>query len=282
MAAKTAQVRASAAERLARRVKLTGARMFLPSAGPPVFLDPALSGYNDRDGIFPCWEDIRPGFADAVHGVPVIPPLRASGDVDGYRRARRSEWEAWYAEPDTPAGEDEVRRHFTRLQQVNRQFVAGWRRDVELSDGGRSWNVRLGALSGLLEEAPEPGWRIHVPPRVLRAVLDGRASWETALLSMRLRLHEGPGGFDSSLLGLLQAGHRPAQTRTLASLRDNGEMIRRGGVRFGRWCPHAGEDLAYATVTGGVIECPRHHWQWDAATGKCVAGGDVPLAVARA
>jgi len=280
MRAKTREVRVSALERLARKIRLTGARMFLPSAGPAVFLDPALSGYNDRAGVFPWWDDIRPQFVDAVPGVPAIPPLRVSGTVDDYRRERRSEWEAWYAEPDTPASEAEVAEHFTRLQQVNRAFLGGWRRDVALDDGGRSWNVRLGAVP--LEEPPaEPGWRIHVPPRVLRAVLDGRVSWETALLSMRLRLHEGPGGYDSSLMGLLQAGHRPAQTRTLAGLRETGETVVRGGLRFPRWCPHGGEDLAYATVTSGVIECPRHHWQWDTA-GKCVAGGDVPLAVTRA
>ena len=281
MTAKTAEVRVSALERLARKVRATGARMFLPSAGPAVFLDPALAAYNDRAGIFPWWEDVRARFIDAVPGVPVIPPLRVSGTVDDYRRERRREWEAWHDQPDTPATAAEVHAHFGRLQQVNRRFLAGWPRDVTLDAGGRSWNVRLGAVP--LEEDPaEPGWRIHVPPRVLRAILDGRASWETALLSMRARLHEGPGGYDSVLLGLLQAGHRPAQTRTLARLRDDGEEIERDGLVMQRWCPHAGEDLTYATVRDGTVECPRHHWRWDTATGRCTAGGDMPLRVRQA
>ena len=142
--------------------------------------------------------------------------------------------------------------------------------------------MSLGQLAPHLEEAPGPGWRISVPPRVLRAVLDGRATWETALLSMRLRLHEGSSGYDSTLLALLTCGQRPAQTRTLARLRDDREMTEVDGVVMQRWCPHGGEDLTSATVTGGIVECPRHRWRWDAATGRCVAGGDLPLRVGQA
>lgn len=282
MAAKAALVRASAMERLTRRVRATGARAYLPSAGPPVFLDPALAAYNDRDGVFPRWEDVQAEFTAACPDVAVEPPLDGTGDLGGYREARRGEWKAWYAQPDTPATGEEVAAHFAGLQRVNRRFLGGWRRSVALDTGGRSWNVRLGAVAGLLEDAPEPGWRIHTPPRVLRAVLDGEATWETALLSMRARLHEGAGGFDSTLLTLLTAGHRPAQTRTLAALRDTTEEITRDGVVMQRWCPHAGEDLTYATLSRGEVECPRHHWRWDTATGRCTAGGDVPLRVRQA
>lgn len=282
MAAKAAEVRESALERLVRRIRLTGAKAYLPSAGPAVFLDPALAAYNDRDGIFPWWEDMRSGFAYMCPDVRVVAPLAGTGDLGAYREARRSEWEAWYDEPDTLATAGEVDAHFSQLERANRRFLAGWRRNVELDDGGRSWNVRLGHLAGQLEEAPQPGWRIHVPPRVLRAILDGRANWESALLSMRLRLHEGSGGYDSTLLSLLTCGQRPAQTRTLARLRDDSEDIEKGGVVMQRWCPHGGEDLTFAPVAGGVVECPRHHWQWDTTSGRCVAGGDLPLRVRQA
>jgi UDP-MurNAc hydroxylase len=48
-----------------------------------------------------------------------------------------------------------------------------------------------------------------------------------------------------------------------------------------RFCPHAGEDLTYATIYDDVIECPRHHWKWDARTGECLDGGTIPLRVAQ-
>jgi UDP-MurNAc hydroxylase len=57
------------------------------------------------------------------------------------------------------------------------------------------------------------------------------------------------------------------------------ETIERDGFRMQRFCPHAGEDLTYAIVRDGVVECPRHHWKWDARTGKCIEGGKIALRI---
>ena len=62
MAAKAAQVREANLGRVVRRVRLTGAKAYWPSAGPACFLDPALAAYNDRAGIFPLWEDVEREF----------------------------------------------------------------------------------------------------------------------------------------------------------------------------------------------------------------------------
>jgi UDP-MurNAc hydroxylase len=61
--------------------------------------------------------------------------------------------------------------------------------------------------------------------------------------------------------------------------RTSTEMIERDGLRMQRYCPHAGEDLNFASIADGRIECPRHHWVWDAHTGRCVEKGDVDLRV---
>ena len=59
MQAKTDAVRADIAATLVRKVEITGAKAYLPSAGPPCFLDPALERFNDRTTtIFPHWEDV--------------------------------------------------------------------------------------------------------------------------------------------------------------------------------------------------------------------------------
>jgi UDP-MurNAc hydroxylase len=120
---------------------------------------------------------------------------------------------------------------------------------------------------------------LRVPPRILRAVLAGEVGWEEALLSMRLTLHRTPDVFDLTLMSLLRYGNRPAQTMQLVRERENTETIERDGLRMQRWCPHAGEDLTFATVCDGVLECPRHHWKWDVRTGDCLDGGTVPLRV---
>ena len=73
MAQKVASVRASLMETLVLKVQLTGAQTYLPSAGPPCFLDPALAAYNDRAGtIFPTWDDIADEFAAACPSTRVL------------------------------------------------------------------------------------------------------------------------------------------------------------------------------------------------------------------
>ncbi|GAA4862224.1 MBL fold metallo-hydrolase [Kitasatospora terrestris] len=301
MAAKTAAVRADLLDTLARKVKLTGARTYLPSAGPACFLDPELDRFNDRAAtIFPQWEDVADAFAAACPETRVVrtapgdrvdapsPPGSWATDPAGYlaayRERRRSEWQAWHTEPCAPVGADEVAAYFTRLQRLNRPLLADYRTGIRVEADGAAWGLTLGELAERvdLEDPPvDPAYTIRIPPRALRAVLDGRAGWEEALLSMRLGLHRDPDVFDLTLLGLLRYGHRPAQTRQLARERSGrgGETISRDGLRLQRWCPHAGEDLSHAVIADGVVECPRHHWKWSTATGACLEGGALPLHV---
>jgi UDP-MurNAc hydroxylase len=309
MAQKVASVRESMMETLVRKVQLTGARSYLPSAGPACFLDPALQRFNDRQHtIFPVWDDVSSEFAVACPDTQVV--LMAPGDTTGelrqgisprvvpggakpcpadqyeyltkYRERRRCEWEAYYADPVKPVTADEVEAYFRRLQRWNARFLRDYRKDIRLVADGVHWSVRLGRLAERFvfeEDLVDPDYTLHVPPRVLRAVLDGEAGWEEALLSMRLTLHRTPDVFDLTLMSLLRYGNQPAQTMQLVRERESTETIDRDGLRMQRFCPHAGEDLAYATVRDGVVECPRHHWKWDARTGQCLDGGTVSLRV---
>ncbi len=34
-------------------------------------------------------------------------------------------------------------------------------------------------------------------------------------------------------------------------------------------CPHAGGDLAGGEVTGSMVACPWHHWEFEVTTGVC-------------
>jgi UDP-MurNAc hydroxylase len=310
MAAKTAAVRADLMDSLARKVHLTGARTYLPSAGPACFLDPELDRFNDRRRtIFPHWEDVAADFALACPGTAVVrtapgdrvdalpqpdgretppaPPGRWHTDPAGYladyRERRRDEWQAYHRGEIAEPTAEEVGAHFDRLQRLNRPLLGDYRAGLALEAGGAAWRIALGDLATRIEledDPVDPGYTIRVPPRALRAVLDGRAGWEEALLSMRLALHRDPDVFDVTLLSLLRYGHQPAQTRRLVRERAaTGEWVERDGLRLQRWCPHAGEDLSHALIADGVVECPRHHWKWSTTTGACLAGGSLPLRV---
>jgi UDP-MurNAc hydroxylase len=306
----TARVRGDLFDTLVRKVRMTGARAYLPSAGPACFLDPELAAFNDRaTTIFPHWPDVADDFAAACPAVAVVRPapgdtltglvpgrvpevVRAGAgpgeDLGAYRERRRGEWDAWGDPAAGPVTEAELDAYFARLQSLNRRFLGDWRRDVVIVAGTRRLLVRLGAGAGEIVRPAGPGderragYTLRVPDRVLREIVDGRTGWEEALLSMRITLARDPDVFDLTLMSLLRYGNHPAQTMRMVRERElgrTGETIERCGVRVQRFCPHAGEDLALADIADGVLECPRHHWKWDLATGECVAGGSVPLRV---
>jgi len=309
MAEKVADVRASLIKTLVMKVQLTGARAYLPSAGPACFLDPALDRFNERSStIFPVWDDVSAEFAAACPVVEVLqmapgdrldqkaagtlPRLVAAGTsswpadersyLASYRERRRGEWQAYYASPVLPVTAAEIEEHFRRLQSWNKRFLQDYTKDIRLITDGVHWGIRLGRLAEhfVFEDAPvDADYTLHVPPRVLRAVLDGRTGWEEAMLSMRMTLHRMPDTFDMTLSSLLRYGNHPAQTMQMVRERENTQTIERDGLRMQRFCPHAGEDLTYATICSGVVECPRHHWKWDVRTGQCLDGGTIPLRV---
>lgn len=279
MADKGLDVRKNNLDRLARRVELTGARSYLPSAGPPVFLDPALQKYN-FSMIFPLWDDVSGWFRHKFPQVTIHPFLRDYEPVNEYSKRRYNEWAAWYFVPPVKGVSfNELYNHLNDLTRMNKRFVKSWYKDLLISSDRYTWQVRMGLVKDTLEEAFNPTYFMDVPPLVLRKIIDGEATWETALLSQRITLRRTPDVYDSVLMGLLNFGDRPVQTLTMAKQRAADEFVNRGGYTFQRWCPHAGEDLSCASVADGKIVCPRHEWTWDARTGKCISGGDIPLVV---
>lgn len=310
MQQKTDAVRSDIANTLIRKLEVTDARAYLPSAGPPIFLDPALERFNDRPHtIFPLWDDVAGAFAEACPDVRVIrldagdrieiadapsddpddwPITRCELDppdssLAAYRQRCYEQWREFYELDATPVTTTELQSYFETLQNANRRFLGAFAKDVTITTPDRAWLVRLGAPSDeLVTEVSVPQqtpYSISLPNAVLRAIVDGRTGWEESLLSLRLALTRDPDVFDLVFMSLLRYGNEPTQTRQMIRERENSETIERDGLRLQRWCPHAGEDLTLASIEGGVLECPRHHWKWDVATGRCLEGGDVPLRV---
>lgn len=274
---KESQVRISNLTRLLNRVKLTGTKSYLPSAGPAVFLDPQLEHFNDSL-IYPSWPEVADIFKVAFPDVKVQKAYSSGFSVEEYQRSCFDTWHSWYSEPATPATDAEIHALFRQLGLTNKGLLNGYERSIHLSSGNAYWNIRLGLVAEVLEEAPEPHYSMAVHPRVLRAILDGRATWETALLSNRISLHRHPDEYDLTLMSLLTFGDKPAQTIAMKQLQQGKEDTAKEGYTFQRWCPHAGEDLSTAVICDGVLECPRHNWKWDLSTGECLEG-QLPLRV---
>jgi UDP-MurNAc hydroxylase len=208
---------------------------------------------------------------------------RPADDLAAYSLRRADEWGALYADPDRPISSEEIVSYFATLQRRNRHLLRDFSKTIRLTAASQVWTVRLGELAEDFviegEEPYDPQYSLLMPGRVLRAILDNRTGWEEALLSMRVRLQRNPDVFDSRLIGLLRYGNEPVQTLQMAREAARTETVERDGIRHQRFCPHAGEDLSFATICDGVIECPRHHWKWDLRTGECLEGGNLPLRV---
>jgi UDP-MurNAc hydroxylase len=308
---KVDSVRRDLMDTLVWKVRLTNAKHYIPSAGPACFLDPALMHFNDRDKtIFPIWRDVSNQFTAMCSDVRVLPlqpgdrlrfdvsersamtePAegrrssedRTSEDIDEYSKRRRVEWGEFYRAPERPLAHKELETYFATLHQKNKHLLHDFRKHIRLATGGNIWKVQLGHLAEHFiidsEEPFDPEYSLFMPMRVLQQIIDGREGWEEALLSMRVALHRDPDLFDSRFMGLLRYGHEPVQTLQMVREFYNTETIERDGLRMQRYCPHAGEDLTYALVCGGVVECPRHHWKWDVQTGKCIEGGRIALRI---
>ena len=142
---------ATSCDTLRRKIHLTGASAYLPSAGPACFLDPELAIYNDRDTtIFPSWEQVADEVREAVPAstccasAPATrcwstseeraitaersPDSRLDEDLDAYRERRRDEWEAYHAGPEPEISKAELDEYFDTLQHRNKRFLGDFTR----------------------------------------------------------------------------------------------------------------------------------------------------------
>jgi UDP-MurNAc hydroxylase len=131
-----------------------------------------------------------------------------------------------------------------------------------------------------------PNYVFYLEGPIAKVLVDGEKTWEEVLLSLRFRAKRDPDVYNWPLFAILRYGHEPqllAQIEQLMRERENESIVVYDGnkaYRIQRHCPHAGEDLTYATVQEGKLVCRRHHWTFDLRTGGiCMRGGNVSLKI---
>lgn len=240
------------------------------------------------------WACFRPGDRLDLGSGDVIPdPVSArfdyAGDLDryldDYARDRAADLARVRAKAPRP-GPDLAERfaeHFRELGALSPYVLGRVGMTVRFEVLGRhggTWDVRLdadGATVDLAGTAPDPGYTFTVDSTWLACVLSGAVGWEDLLLSLRVRLRRDPDLYNDYLVGLLKHANAPA----LAAIEryeterstDERITVRAGNRRWqiGRYCPHAGEDLAVSSIVeDGVLRCLAHNFDFDLATGRCL------------
>ncbi len=240
------------------------------------------------------WSSFRPGDAiDLETGAILKDPTSANFSyVDGidaylekYAHDRREAIALVHRDADEPGDDlaELFRSHFSTLGTLSPYFLTRIGMTVRFEvtgPNGGDWDVRMDS-SGLAVDldgtSASPEYTFTVEGRWLQAVLRGDIAWEDLLLSLRLRARRNPDQYNDYLIGLLKHANQPALQAVEAyeAKRNDDEhlVVQDGGASFeiGRYCPHAGEDLAVgAIITNGVIRCLAHNFEFDLQTGSCL------------
>jgi L-ascorbate metabolism protein UlaG (beta-lactamase superfamily)/nitrite reductase/ring-hydroxylating ferredoxin subunit len=213
-----------------------------------------------------------------------------------YRHRRAGELAEIYRQCPAPGGtqlETAFVQHFRRLGELSPYFLR--RIDMRVrfevqGSGGGDWDVLLRPEGASVEPADgtPPSYRFRLEGRWLLPVLTGAIGWEDLLLSLRFRAARDPDVYNDYFVGLLkhadaaalQAVEEHEVKRSDDEIIDITDGDRTWSV--GRYCPHAGEDLAIGgVVSGGRLRCLSHNFDFDLATGQCLNARCDPLRIAR-
>ena len=290
-------------EMVARAIDAVQPRVYLPSAGPACFLDPALLHLNfELVNIFPrapkflsflrarlphlptALLDIVPG--DVVSAACGTIASRGEERVldenfELYIRAYAGRYREYFAgrQPLRDAQQlDSLRECLRReLERKLSAFVLRERIQVPLYFGFSDSDeqaLRIDFPAGRVEAVltiPETDfYSIRTPSWQIARVLDGSITWEELALTFRVRLNRKPDVYQTLVQGFLLM--EPEDMNWFCSRileveqRKNRIVVEAGGTKYSidRFCPHQGGDLSQGWLHEGRFwTCPRHRWHFD-------------------
>ncbi len=308
-------------EAFERVIDLMNPDRVLIFAGPPVFLDPELSRMNDTSStsVFPDQLDIARHFASrrpdiakrcwfTMPGDPLDEEhLFSRTDLDDPRfgaytdkasyiehyRKRREDLVS-YDWGDLPP-KDSALGHFRIMATVSPWISEkiGGSVDFVIRGEKDQATYSIDFARGLVAEGPSenPLYILEAPASSVGSVLDGRATWDDVMLSLRMVFRERTPRFVPHLKTLLK--YQDAETlqrlaayeETLQRRAASEETIRVTSngrcYQIARHCPHAGVDLErHGEVNDdGTITCMAHRFRFDLKSGECLNAEGFRLAV---
>ncbi|WP_040793884.1 Rieske 2Fe-2S domain-containing protein [Nocardia higoensis] len=300
------QKRQRGMDRARSYIEQVGATWVVPSAGPPVFLDPELRHLNDDHGdegnIFPdqmvFLEQMRihgneggilmiPGSVADVRGKELelthpFDPDRIYGDKAAYIEDMAQRFapvlEAEKATWATGEGSllEPLKALFEPIMAQSDLICDGIGYPVGLVLGDET--VVLDFPKRVVREPIEGEGRyrygFRIAPDLVRTVLrDNEPDWvNTIFLSTRFQAWR-IGGYNEFLYTFFKCltDERIAYADGwFAEAHDDSATIELDGWQVQRRCPHLKADLSkFGVVEGNTLTCNLHGWQWDLESGRC-------------
>lgn len=290
-------------EMVARAIEAVQPQVYVPSAGPACFLDPALLHLNfEPVNIFPR----APQFLDFLRGrlsnpglklMEVMPGDTLAGDgwdlcVIGSERVSEDNFHDYMHSYAARYGDFFASRHSAHsagesplllerlksaLQAKLDAFVMHDRITVPLyfilSDFGPQ-RLRIDFPLGRIEyvaEIREPDfYSIEAPSWQIARILNRAITWEEFALTFRMRLNRRPDVYQTLIQGFLLMEPEDMNWFCARLLdieqRRKRIIVEANGTHYSidRYCPHQGADLSQGWLAeGNLWTCPRHRWQFN-------------------
>jgi UDP-MurNAc hydroxylase len=299
--------RATKERRVLEAADRLGARYYIPSAGPPCFLDAELFHLNRNEAtIFPGYDEFEAFAQKWRKGKNVAFRTLAPGDsvalgsgeierssdlveralsveyVEEYANRRKEVLAAElerYRRPIGPIVAD-AKAHFQelleRVPELSQLAEAAVRVHLTGTGGGElTVDLASGRVDGAPSSAARQVFDLELSTYWMRAIVDELISWEDFLLSFRFRVTREPDYHNEALIAFLiieQPERREEFVRHRHRMEEQSERVRREVdgrlIEHDRFCPHNGEDLVEARLTKGTLVCPRHGWQFSLEDGR--------------
>jgi UDP-MurNAc hydroxylase len=301
-------------ESVARAIEALEPQVYLPSAGPACFLDPALMHLNfEPMNIFPHSEKIAFYLSRRLRKVRTIVPdigpgavidlrrgvdIRDSGAVvspsdrkdvieryarDYYERNRHpvsTKGAARATLERLAAAFGQKFHHLTLASQVQ---VPLYFRMAEEPEAAVKVDFQSASISITTEPCAEQFYELTAPAWQVERVLDGALTWEEFSLTFRVRIRREPDAYQPVLHAflLLDGEDLMRWCEMTRAIQENPEriVIECGGRQYSvlRHCPHQGGDLSQGWTEGSCVVCPRHRWRFDVADGGRCTTNDTTI-----
>jgi UDP-MurNAc hydroxylase len=288
---------------VAQGIRVVDPRVFIPSAGPPCFLDPSLMHLNfEPVNIFPHasklvefldrratggrarWIEMVPGdVLDVPRGeLAYRSRLGANGDYEDSIRDYAAGYESLFAErrrryQAAPGDRVLLDRVGEALQQKLDRLTLNDRVESPLYfmlDDVPDRMLRIDFPARRIERAEaiegDAYYSIKAPSWEVARILDGKITWDDFSLTFRMELNREPDVYQTLVQGFLrlEPDDMNAFCAKLLSIEEHQEriVVEVDGKRYvvDRYCPHQGGDLSRGWVEEGrFLTCPRHQWQFD-------------------